>query len=155
MKNRFTIHFDPPRYGWMHVTLSTDEGPAIFITASHIYKSVDDLLTALALLLKGSPTASVSWDEEPQEFDFCFEQDSGVVYFEVVKLPHGKRTRREGAGQMEVFSSSGTVLEICLPFWRALRALQCCMPLSEFETAWDPFPVEKLAEVNRLIKGTR
>ena len=121
------------------------------IDASYVpCDSVADLANALALILKGGPEATVSWNEEPIRYDFRFSQSRDGVHVVVMRL---RGSGRPSNGGDELLSERGTALDIVRSFWRALRRLESSMPPDEYHAAWGySFPAAKVKEITALIK---
>src|SRR5688500_16006209 len=107
--------FGRPQDGWMPVSLQTGNS-RLAIDASYVpCDSVADLANALALILKGGPEATVSWNEEPIRYDFRFSQSRDGVHVVVMRL---RGSGRPSNGGDELLSERGTALDIVRSFWR-------------------------------------
>ena len=50
----------------------------------------------------------------------------------------------------------GGRLEVCLPFWRALRRLESSMPPGEYEAAWGHrFPDGKMRDIAAMVEQAK
>jgi hypothetical protein len=145
------VEFQRPWDGGTWCVIATNQS-RLETSASYVpHDSIGDLAAALALVLKGGPEAVVSWNEEPAEYEFRFQGRGGEVRLDVVRhAGHG----RTGRGGHPVLAVEGGRLEVCRPFWRALRRLEGLIPPDEYEAAWGhPFPHEKVSEVGQLLQG--
>jgi hypothetical protein len=144
------VEFEPPASRSILLRIRTaDSGLDIWASCVQ-YDSVADLAGAIAFILKGGSEATVSWNAEPTEYDICFRREGDRLRLTVIQHPDSRRTRSGGTTVLEVV---GNPLEICLPFWRALRRLESAMPPAEFEAEWSRrFPREKVSEITTLIK---
>ena len=116
--------------------------------AAKPYASLEELMRALTAILKGQPKAAVRWNEEPEEFDFVFRRNDGGAEIEVIRYPSHKRLAGE-----TVFRATGTVSEICSPFWETLSQIKQDLATDEFARNWRrEFPAKEFAALERAIK---
>lgn len=143
---KLRVRFDDPEHGWIGLSV---EGENITFREAFSYTPHDsffDLVTALSLLLEGDHEDVVTWAVGPGEFDFSFSGKGGVVRLRVDR--HRDQQRPPGGGEV-LFEASGSVDEICLPFWRALRDLESRFPPAELDRRWhSPFPFEALKRLS-------
>ena len=132
----------------------TAEGQRLVMGASFTpYDSVRDLVEALSALLAGAGEVNVRWNCEPEEFDFKMVAAGDGVQFKVVRYPNHRRLR---GSSRTVFSLGGSKLEICLPFWRALRDLRRRIAEDEFDKNWRrPFPDSEMQQLTRLVRSEK
>ena len=138
------INFGKPEYGWLPVTLVTKDYNLDMDVSDVPVDPVQLLIDALSKALSGVD-GEVWWHLEPngyyftfglKENDYCLTIDSAHVSFE-------KEIR------YSEFTMSGSLEDIILPFWRALR---------EFEShgysdpAWPDFPKSEMIRLTELIE---
>lgn len=151
----FRVEFEPPRHGWIVMRMSA--GAAVLqVAASAVPRdTVADLAGAIALILKGGSEATVLWHEEPGAHEFRFRAVAGGARLDVTQLRDASRTGRDER-RAEVIVLSAGPLDLCRPFWRALRRLESAVTPAAYESAWGfPFPSAKLGEVSTLIRRGR
>jgi len=150
MPDKIHVEFGRPSSGSMLTTLQVGES-SLEVWASYIpYDSITELAGALSLIMKGGPEAKVSWNEEPTEYDFVFTARENDAQLDVFTYPDSSRARR---GRKKILSFRGTIIDICQPFWRALRRLETSIPLNEYKAAWGHrFPEGKMREVTELVE---
>lgn len=125
-------------------------GEILKIVASHIYDCFSPLTHALHKLLDKQVEITVTLLGEPIEYDLRFNRIGDVVILAIDEFPDRKRDSFEAK---RLLSTSGTYAEICVPFWRALRALQGRLSKDEIETRWkEPFPTQELNLLTASIK---
>jgi len=144
------VEFDRPAHGWMGLRVQAGQA-VLSVSASAVPRdSIGDLAGAICFVLKGGPEAVVVWNEEPAEYEFRLSKEGEDVRLVVQSFAGGGR--RRGGGK-QVLAVSGGRLEVCRPFWRALRRLQASMPANEYRAAWGhPFPDAKMSELGLLLK---
>ncbi len=154
MSTNFRIEFGYPKHQWIDVTLSTDDVRVISSVASTCpYDSIDNLVCAIMGLLKGLSPSYGYLSEEPAEKEFLFTADGEMVTLTVTQYYRHGRTKSEKCE--ELFQINGTMLEICMPFWRGLRRLQSTVPSEEYIKEWAAFPTAKLDEMTQLIQDLK
>lgn len=147
------VSMESPQSGWMSLSLKAGEENFLMAASYAPYDSLRDLIEGLSALLTGSEGMTVRWNCEPEEFDFrmTVNDDGDRVAFKVIRYA-GHRRRQEGDGQT-VFSLHGSKIEVCQPFWRALRDLQRRASTDVFESNWKrKFPRRELQQLTRLIR---
>jgi hypothetical protein len=93
-------------------------------------------------------------NEEPAESDWTLFRIQDALVFSIVRYPDMRRGR--GVGR-KVVETSGALLEVVLPFWRALKELESRRLEEHFKRHWSrSFPTEELekltVEIERLQK---
>lgn len=146
---KLDVEFGRPRHGWLPLKMAA-EGFTLELTASYlIHDPVEGLASALALRLKGGDEATVSWNEEPTDFEFRFTAVGPDTRLRITRFPDDDR--RKGSG-VKLFDTTGPTADLCLPFWRALRRLETARPPNEYKAAWGHhFPSAKVAEIKALL----
>ena len=150
MGSRLKVQFDDPQHGWMALTIQSDVGVATLNMSVVGFDTLDEMVEALHALITGDHYRSVRIMEEPTVCELQFRREDGTMRLELHRLfPRNHR--------QTIFGDSGSIAEICLPFWRALRNLQTRFSTEEFGVRWHrPFPLsgmEKLnADVGRLLR---
>ena len=153
INGRIHVEFGKPEHGRLAFTFRGDRH-VLDIAASAVPRnSIGDIAGAIALLLKGGSEATVTWNEEPTEHDFRFSADGDGARLTVTRYPNSSRTK---GGGVEVLAIEGDRLEICLPFWRALRRLESSMLQTEYLAAWGrPFPEAKVKEITARVEEAK
>jgi hypothetical protein len=145
---------ESPQSGWMSMSLKAGEEGFVMASSYQPYDSLRDLVEGLCALLKGSTDINIRWNCEPEEFDFrmrAHERDE--VQCEVIRYPNH---RRQPHASQIVFSLRSSKLDICLPFWRALRDLRRRISTDEFESNWRrEFPHHELQQLTKLIRSVK
>ena len=143
---------ESPQSGWMSLSLKAGEESLLMAASYGPYDSLRDLIESLSALLTGSAGLTVRWNCEPEEFDFKLKARGAAdgVEFEVIRYANH---RRKQADSRIVFALRGSKLDICAPFWRALRDLQRRVSTDVFESNWKcAFPQRELQQLTRLIR---
>jgi len=147
------IAFGRPQHGWLPLTLRIDQQQFAIVASAVPNDSITDLAGAIALLLKGGPEVTVFWNEEPVEYRFCFLVDEEDASFALISVRGRSDTMRT---DIELLRARGSKVEVCLPFWRALRRLESSMAPDEYKAAWGyRFPSTKVREITSLVKQAR
>jgi hypothetical protein len=150
MGSRLKVQFDDPQHGWMALTIRSDVGVATLNMSYVGFDTLHEMVDALHALILGDHYRSVRIMEEPTVCELQFHRQDDIMRLELHRL--SPRNHRQ-----TIFGDSGRFVEICLPFWRALRNLQTRFSTEEFGARWHrPFPLsdmEKLnADVGRLLR---
>lgn len=141
--SQLKVRFDEPEHGWMPFIISQDEEVCVRCDASDIYPSLEQLVIALNAMLDGHDERFVAWTEEPAELEMRFLRRDDVIRLEVSSFPGSFRPIETPEAD---FVFVGTYDEVCLPFWRALRALEGRYSPEELARRWTGcFPHRELA----------
>ena len=138
------VRFDPPIVGIL--PLEASSGPEkISLEASYVPNDfLTDLVTALSLVTTTQGRWFAIANAEPTEVELFFNRAAWGV----------KLTIKRDNSECEPFTFEGSVREVILPFWRALRRLQHD---EEFLSIWKgPFPhmeMKRLSERVGTIKA--
>lgn len=135
------------------MSIGLEAGNATFVTAvAHSpYDSLRDLLAALSALLRGEDNITVKWNREPEEYDFELLRKGDEAELKVVRYPNHRRLKK---ARETVFSHRASVVDICEPFWDALRDLHGDKDVDEFDKNWRrEFPEAEMREFTRGIKN--
>lgn len=153
MGSKLRVEIGLPKNGWIQFGISHGD-QAFSIDASYTpYDSITDLTHAIAKLGNGIDAVTVSFNEEPTEFDLAFQNSGELVSLSVLSYPDCRRMTGTGC---RTFECRGPRHEICLAFWRALRRLESQISSGDFERAWrHPFPSEKLSQVTEIVRQFR
>ena len=136
------VTFGEPDAGTIEVTLRHG-AETVYIGASYIYSSFHALVEALMRLKTNAEEAVVVWQCEPSEHEFRFSYQNAVVSLQVLLFPDSRRSVFD-APDSEL-TATGSYVEVCLPFWRALRQLQGRFSEEEWQARWHgPFPSREL-----------
>jgi len=115
------------------------------------YDSLTDLIHALSHLLVADTELTVKWAFNPDEVDFNFKACGDEAELEVQWYKNHLRV--EGTGE-RVFFWQGSRLDLCQPFWRALRGIQSDTEVDEFTRNWRrEFPAGELEQLTGDIKA--
>lgn len=151
MSRKLRVSFNSPQSGFMSIGLKA--GKDSFVTAvSHTpYDSLSDLISALSSLLKGETDLRVKWNREPEEYDFVINHKEDEVRLSVVRFQDHRRLKSKSE---IVFSHiAATALDICAPFWKALRELHRDIEVDEFDKNWRrEFPETQMHELTKLLR---
>lgn len=152
MKEAFRVSFNSPQSGWMSLSLEAKEQS----TVAAVSHAPDDSLRALieglrALLEESSHRVTVKWNCEPDELDFELTGEGDRASLKVLHFPDHRRTK--GTGR-PLFSLTCSKLELCLPFWRALRSLHRDIETDEFDRNWRrPFPAAEMQQLTEAVRA--
>jgi hypothetical protein len=110
-----------------------------------------DLTNALHGLLQYEGRLTITWHEEPGEFEMRFSRREKVIRLEIVEYPNHRRDLVTGGTALDI---SGIYEEICIPFWRALRDLQGRFTTEELDGRWlRPFPSQEISLLTDAIRN--
>lgn len=113
------------------------------------YESLEELMRALTAVMSGAKSATVRWNEEPEEFDFVFSEVDGECRLEVIR--YTSHLRRDGA---TVFTAQSSREDICVPFWETLNAMKQDLVVDEFARNWRrEFPAKEYSELMGVIEA--
>jgi hypothetical protein len=135
------VVFGEPDAGWLPVSIFCDAGNLSF-DASHIYPSLETLITSLHALLVANETRSVIWNTEPTEYEFQFARNTESITLAVWEYADIRRTQSDGD---LLLTEVASYRQIALPFWRALRGLQGQYNAAEWRWRRE-FPVKSLEQ---------
>ncbi|HEY9401690.1 MAG TPA: hypothetical protein VIQ24_03270 [Pyrinomonadaceae bacterium] len=159
MSEKLRVSFNSPQCGWMSFELRAGDESVAETVSYTPYDSLVDLINALIKILAGEDTqVMVRWAHNPDELDFVFSAGGDEVRLEVDW--YRDHLRAEGAGE-RLFSFTGSRLEVCRPFWKALRDLRGDVEVDEFARNWRrEFPERELGWLTEGIgaheqKGAR
>lgn len=146
---KLKIEFGQPQYDWLPVRLVINDFQLDFTASGVLCDPLADLVACLLLVAQGID-ASVDWWLEPAEVSFRFAIQPAGIQFKVLELDDIHSTYLLTKRQLVCVETSYEAL--LLPFWRALRKLN---PTDFGGKAWYPLPLEKIAELTRLIKARK
>ncbi|HEX8128287.1 MAG TPA: hypothetical protein VF527_04235 [Pyrinomonadaceae bacterium] len=150
MSEKLRVVFNSPQCGWMSFELRAGEQSLIDAAASMPYDSLRDLIRALSTLLAGDAELTVKWAYEPDEADFNFKASGERAELEVKWYQN--QLRLEGTGE-RVFLFEGSRLDLCYPFWKALRDMQSDTEVDEFARNWGrEFPESEMKQLTEDIE---
>jgi hypothetical protein len=153
MHDRLKVAFDNLQHGWVALSISYGDKKVMIIASYTPSDSFLDLTNALHGLLQYEGQMTITWHEEPGEFDMRFLQRGKVIRLEIVGYPDHGRGSIDGEIALDI---SGVYEEMCIPFWRALRDLQGRFTAEELETRWHrPFPSKELSLLTEAIRNKR
>jgi len=152
-----SITFGAANHGWLPCRLSVNQQEFDLSVSYTPNDFILDLVNALSGALTWEGTYVAMANQEPVQSDWVFNRAPNGLVFSTIQYSDHRRGRGNGRKLAEC---SGDLLEIALPFWRALRELDTRWRGEHFEMHWRrPFPssdLEKLtAEVERLKRESR
>jgi hypothetical protein len=155
MSQTLRVSMESPQSGWMSLSLKAGEQSFLMAASFAPYDSLRDLIEALSALLTDSRDASVRWNCEPEEFDFRMTArgSDDLIELKVLRYAGHRRRQSQDEDRQVVFSFRGSKIDICLPFWRALRDLRRRISTDEFESNWRrEFPHGELRQLTALVR---
>lgn len=152
MSRTLSVSFESPQSGWMSLRLKSGARSFVAVASHAPDDSLAALMRALTALLSGNTkTATVTWNAEPEEFDFDFHVRGANVELRIVRF---QGHRRERSSSRAVFSFEGALGEMCVAFWRELRELRARRETDVFEQNWRrPFPERELREFTSAVNS--
>jgi hypothetical protein len=151
MNKAFLVSFNSPQSGWMSLSLKAGEQTLVAAVSHTPDDSLRALIEALrAVLDESAHRLTVKWNCEPDELDFEFTSEADRASLKVLHFPDHRR--RKGTSRT-LFSLTATKLELCLPFWRALRSLHRDIETDEFDRNWRrPFPEIEMQHFTEAVR---
>jgi hypothetical protein len=152
MNKAFRVTFNSPQSGWMSLSLKAGEQSFVAAVSHTPYDSLRALIEGLRTVLEQSSThVTVKWNCEPDELDFELRGEGDRVSLEVLHFPDHRRIK---GTSRTLFSLAGSKLELCLPFWRALRALHRDIVTDEFDKNWRrSFPESEMQHLTEAVRA--
>lgn len=151
MDEKLRVSFNSPQCGWMSFELKAGEQTLADTLSYTPYDSLFDLINALRAILAEDTTLRVKWALEPDELDLTFSARGDEAALEVDWYQNQQRA--VGTGE-RVFSFRGSRLDLCHPFWKALRDLQGDIEVDEFARNWRrEFPERELLRLTEEIRA--
>ena len=133
----------------MSFELRAGEQSLVDAVSSAPYDSLRDLIGALSTLLVEDADLTVKWAYEPDEADFNFTARGERAELEV--RWYKNHLRLAGTGE-RVFFFEGSRLDLCHPFWKALRDIQSDTEVDEFARNWRrEFPESEMKRLTEDI----
>lgn len=137
------------------MTIRSDETVVTLLVSYVLYNTLDELVDGLHALTTGDHYRSVRIFEEPTSCELRFRRENELIRFELWRFSSYSQIRSRKPGQM-LFEIEGTLAEICLPFWRALRNLQTRFSEDEFQRRWRyPFPGSGMQKLSANLDAYR
>jgi hypothetical protein len=134
---KLKVQFSNPEHGWIGIMVS-DGIDVITVDVDSKSHSFFELTTALIGLTDEKGVFSVTWLGEPVITEWKFVKAHNEIRFQFWRNIYSE----------PVLEFAGSYQEVCLPFLRALRALQGRYEKAELEARMqDEFP---FAELDRL-----
>jgi hypothetical protein len=150
MSEKLRVVFNSPQCGWMSFELSAGEQSLTDAVCYTPYDSLTDLIRALSRLLADDTELTVKWAYNPDEVDFNFKARGDEAELEV--RWYKNHLRIEGTGE-RVFFWQGSRLDLCHPFWKALRDIQSDTEVDEFTRNWRrEFPEREMKQLTEDIE---
>ena len=152
MQPKIKVAFDDLEHGWVRLTINDGVETFTIVVSYTPSDSFLDLTDALHSLLRDGQ-AKVTWHCEPPEYDMLFSRSGADVSLEIYEYSDYRRGSERGT---QTFSVSGTYVDICIPFWRALRDLQGSFSAEELSKRWHrPFPSREIDLLTSEMKEAR
>jgi hypothetical protein len=149
MSEKLRVSFNSPQCGWMSFELRAGVQSLVNAVSYTPYDSLRDLIDALSRLLSEDIHLTVKWAYEPDEADFNFRARGEQAGLEVKWYKN--HLRLEGTGE-RVFFFEGSRLDLCHPFWKALRDMQSDMEVDDFARNWGrKFPESEMRRLTEDI----
>ena len=155
MNNTLRVSFESPQSGWMSFGLEAGAESLSTVASHEPYNSLRDLIEVLSAVLseEADSKQSVRWNCEPDELDFNLTTEDQRTQFSVVHYPDHHRRQDESR---VVFSLHGSKLEVCLPFWKALRDLHRRISTDEFTKNWRrEFPQREMQRFTKIVRNAK
>ena len=117
------VYFKDLSQGWVNLTIDYQGNPILQDSVSYTpYDSFGDLVDTLHMmyLVKNTVEKKVIFNAEPYEYEFTFTKNDKNIDLEIIGYPDYRRS----AKAEHIWSRSGSLEEICKPFWRSLRTFQ-------------------------------
>jgi len=151
MSSLLDVAFSQPASGWIGLRV-TAPGVLYEDRFSRIYPVLEQLCGALCDAASGVQSRRAIFLLEPAELELSFSPVEGEearltadVYPDHRRSPEARCSR--------AFELCAHRAALVLPFWRALRRLQTCLPAADFERGWgEPFPEGAMASLAHLVK---
>lgn len=152
MSKSFRVSFNSPQSGFMSLSLETGEQQFVNAVSSAPYDSLRELIEGLTALLTAGRGFKVKWNCEPDELDFEAEAERDErVSFKVIHYTDHRRLAETGR---VLLTHTGSRLEICHSFWRALRDLRRHIATDEFDRNWRrPFPQTEMQQLTEALRS--
>ena len=153
MSSLLEVAFSQPASGWIGLRV-TAPGFLYEDTFSHIYPVLEHLCGALCDAAAGVQSRRAIFLLEPAELELSFSPvDSEDARLTADVYPDHRR--HPEARSSRAFELCAHRTALVLPFWRALRRLQTCLPAADFEREWrEPFPEGAMASLSSIVKAT-
>jgi hypothetical protein len=145
------VEFGDPHAGWMDLMIRAD-ACAVALTASYAgYGWLAEMVGTLHGLTTYDHRKLVRILEEPEVCELRFDRVDGTLSLEVCR-----RASEQHRHCRTLLEASGSILEMCLSFWRALRNLQTRFSEKEFERRWhSPFPTSGMEQLTAHLRQLR
>lgn len=132
------IRFGLPEHGWLPVEMLVD-GYVLQFDASDVpVNPLDELCSALILLVQGESVA-VDWHLEPARNQFRFESKAQEIVLHIYEQ------------EMAAYKFIGTFETVVLPFYRALKKTAT----SQHGANWPVTDSAKIEKLTKLIKARK
>ncbi len=156
MTQALNISIESPQSGFMSLRLRAGEQSVVMGASCMPHDSLLELIEALSALLESGAAgeaAAVRWNCEPEEYDFRFTAHGARFRFTVT---HHSDHRRTAGASRQVFSWTGSELDLCVPFWRELRDLRRRIATDVYDQNWRrPFPHQQMRRLTELVRGRK
>ena len=153
MSEKLRVSFNSPQCGWMSFELRAGEQSLVNAVSYTPYDSLRDLIDALSRLLSEDIDLTVKWAFEPDEADFNFKARGERAELEVKWYKN--HLRLAGTGE-RVFFFEGSRLDLCHPFWKALRDMQSDMEVDDFARNWGrKFPDSEMRRLSEDVAACK
>lgn len=155
MTNKLEVSFNSPQCGWM--SIGFDDGRNEFhTTTAHAphERALPELLEILTALLNENSAENeytLSWNRNPEEFDFHFARRGENLLLEIFQYPSEERQSEE---RTLAFAHEGKTRDICRAFAETFNQLYEDRNTDEFEFNWrQSFPVREFEKFNNSLNG--
>jgi hypothetical protein len=135
----------------MRLIISADANVATLLASYTPFDTLGEMVDALHGLTTYDDRRLVRLSEEPEICELRFERENGTITLEVCR-----RASEQHRLCRTLLKATGSVSEVCLPFWRALRSLQTRFSEEEFELRWKrPFPASGMERLSANFRRMR
>jgi hypothetical protein len=141
------IKFGEPEHGWLPVSLVAEDYTLDMDVSDVPVDPLGLLVSSLSKAVSGIE-GEVWWHLEPDGFYFTFgrTEDDYCLRIESAHVAPERETRTSE------FELSGSLEDIILPFWRALREFESH---GYSEPAWPDFPKAEMTRLTELIEDKK
>jgi hypothetical protein len=137
--------------GWGEARVADDRGP-VELPTSYLTDVLGELLLAVGAVLEGATRSECSWEGEPGEYRWVFEQVNGRLTLRILAFSDAWPRQDEHEGTV-VFETSGNPRDIVRPIVEGIASVLADYGEDEYRRKWveAPFPTEALRMVEALL----
>ena len=138
--------------GWAECTISID-GTAVTISASYLSDALDELGRAIADILRGEPSSTAAFDEEPGEYRWRFDHVANDrVRVRILDFPELWGHKPDEAGEC-IFEAECRIRTLAGELVSTMQGLLTEHGLEGYKEKWveHDFPEKRLAQLQHLL----